>query len=417
MRNCFSKKVGVSVLALLLCGSAVFAQPVVLSVSPAQNAVGVPRDATISAEFSQAVTGVDENSFVVYGHVSGYSTGTLQGHNTSSIDFTPNSPFKHGETVQVTLTTGIQAIGIGGSHLTKPIVWTFSVATQPSTADFSVASEIVGATGKTMAVALGDVDGDGDLDFFEGNLVGSPAPFVNGMFRNNGSSSPWSGVNGVPIAEDGGDPRSFAIADINRDGNMDLIIGSNHSTGRLYLNNGTTSPWLGVERIGFQDEVDSRGKCVAVGDVNGDGYLDLLFACHGQPNLLYLNNTTANPYGTPFVLDPPGDLNRTQSIALGDVDNDGDLDVVTGAYNDPYHENRLYLNNGSADPFAGVESIAIASDSVNTYSVAFGDVDGDGCPASGENGICRSVSCSQTRRKVSCEKDVPTPSPRIGSPS
>lgn len=63
------------------------------------------------------------------------------------------------------------------------------------------------------------------------------------------------------------------------------------------------------------------------------------------------------------------------SVVLGDVDGDGDLDAVTG---DDYEENHLYLNNGTADPFGGVSGIPISTDVDETQAVALSDVDLDG---------------------------------------
>ena len=73
--------------------------------------------------------------------------------------------------------------------------------------------------------------------------------------------------------------------------------------------------------------------------------------------------------------DISSDVDWTNSIVLGDVDGDGDLDVVVGNWN---QTNRLYKNNGTADPFSGVTGTDISSDMRNTSSIVLGDVDGDG---------------------------------------
>ena len=57
------------------------------------------------------------------------------------------------------------------------------------------------------------------------------------------------------------------------------------------------------------------------------------------------------------------------------MDNDGDLDLVAGNVGDA---NRLYLNNGTSDPFSGVSAIDVTADSDYTTSVTLGDMDGDG---------------------------------------
>ena len=82
-----------------------------------------------------------------------------------------------------------------------------------------------------------------------------------------------------------------------------------------------------------------------------------------QANRLYLNNGTADPFNGVTGTDITADAQYYSAIALGDVDGDGDLDVVAGNYN---QANRLYLNNGTADPFNGVSGTDITADAAIT---------------------------------------------------
>ena len=205
----------------------------------------------------------------------------------------------------------------------------------------------------TLSIALGDVDRDGDLDLVAGNYGET-----NRLYLNNGSANLFTGVIGSYISRDTANTTSIALGDVDGDNDLDLVAGNTGSTNRLYLNIGTSDPFNGVTGSDISSDTHDTFS-IALGDVDGDGDLDLVAGNYDHPNHLYLNNGTDDPFSDVTSSNISGDERWTFSIALGDVDGDGDLDLVTGNH---YQTNRLYLNNGSADPFNGVSGSDISSD-------------------------------------------------------
>jgi hypothetical protein len=229
--------------------------------------------------------------------------------------------------------------------------------------------DITSEVRETSAVGIGDVNRDGDPDLVTGNF-GRP----NRLYLNNGTSNSFVGETGVDITADADDTFAVAFGDFNRDGRLDLVSGNFGQPNRLYLNNRSEDPFEGVSGSDISTDADSTGS-VAVGDVNRDGALDLVVGNLGQPNKLYLNNKTSTPFSGVVGANVSGDSHSTTSIALGDIDRNGTLDVVAGNHN---QTNRLYLNNGSSDPFSGVLGTEITTDANATTSVALIDLDTDG---------------------------------------
>jgi hypothetical protein len=105
----------------------------------------------------------DDSNFIVNGSLSGTLVGTYRGDGTTTLSFDPDNDFKSGEEVEVTLTTGLSAIG--GASLDRAFVYRFRAAVTDtgSRANF-VSAGTVGVRDEPSSVTAGDWDGDGDLD-------------------------------------------------------------------------------------------------------------------------------------------------------------------------------------------------------------------------------------------------------------
>ncbi|MFW8628343.1 FG-GAP-like repeat-containing protein [Deinococcus sp. ME38] len=208
-----------------------------------------------------------------------------------------------------------------------------------------------------ISVVVGDVDGDGDLDLLSANR-GSGSVSVR---LNNGSGT-FSGTQNVRV---GGSPISVMVGDVDGDGDLDLLSANGDSSGvSVRLNDGAGN-FSGTQDV----SVGTQPASVAVGDVDGDGDLDLLTANSGSNNVsVRLNGGSGTFSGTQNVR--VGAF--PQSAAVGDVDGDGDLDLLSA--NGDSSGVSVRLNDGAGN-FSGTQNVSVGA---QTASVAVGDVDGDG---------------------------------------
>ena len=114
---------------------------------------------------------------------------------------------------------------------------------------------------------------------------------------------------------------------------------------------------------------------LVTGDVNNDGLIDLIQGSYStsKGDEFFLNNGTSTPYSNPPIIFATG-LNAVD-YALGDVDNDGDLDLVEATYNSD--ATKLYINDGDNTPFSN-GSTALVSGTPSGSSIDLYDFNKDG---------------------------------------
>ncbi len=221
-----------------------------------------------------------------------------------------------------------------------------------SSSPFGISS--IGAN-SNASPALADIDGDGDLDLFIGEVGGSTL-----FFRNTGSATAaaFAGTSIGFNLPDVGNVASPVFVDIDADGDLDLFIGnsSGNTNGDLlfFRNSGNASnaaySAASTNPFGIAS-VEGRPSPSLI-DVDGDGDLDLFIGNANGNTLLFRNtgNATTPAFAAvstnPFAITDSG---SNASPTFADIDNDGDLDLLIG------NQNSLqFLSNTAAPPVAPV---------------------------------------------------------------
>lgn len=219
----------------------------------------------------------------------------------------------------------------------------------------------------TYSIAVGDVNGDGDIDFIAGN---STANFV---WLNDGGGTGTFTVTGQSLGTSS--TRSIALGDLNGDGHLDMVEGNFGQPNLVRLNDGAGN----FDTTGLSLAETDYTLSVTLGDIDGDGDLDLLVGNEWEGNNVYFNGDDSSGSNTGIFNDSEQSLGitYTTSIALGDIDGDGDLDMVESNLNT---NKRIWLNSQkhTGDSLMIPSPQALAKN--NTYTIALGDLDNDGDP-------------------------------------
>ncbi len=214
----------------------------------------------------------------------------------------------------------------------------------------------------SMDAKPADLDGDGDLDLVIANEFRP-----NILLINDGSGRFSDGSDRIPAAEH--DSEDVGIADFDGDGDLDVVVVTeDDQTNEFYLNDGVGT----FTDAGDRWPVSGTSNAVVVADITGDGAPDILVGNNGQNVALVNDGSGQFTDATADRLPQVDDV--TQDLELGDADGDGDPDLIVGNEDD----NRLLLNDGNGVFTDAPDAIPLRDAPEETREADFGDVDGDG---------------------------------------
>jgi uncharacterized repeat protein (TIGR01451 family) len=297
---------------------------------------------------------VTTETVTVHGGFQGRMEGTFS---AGSIVFNPTADFHPGELVRTSVTTGVIADRL---PLSKTHVWQFRTAVESGRGWFVDSGQALGSNNARTA-ELADLDGDSDLDAFVSNYEQADTAWLNdgsGTYQQAWTDT----VSGSSY------PFGIALGDLDGDGDLDVYEATMWSLDRVLMNNG--------DGTFSQNQTlpSGDGRDVDLADLDGDGDLDAFVATASigdPPNQVYLNQGNGTLVSGQSMNSP-----RSYGVALGDVDDDGDLDAFVANTGDgsPQGPNEVWLNNGDGTFTDSGQLLGMAE----SWSVALGDLDGDG---------------------------------------
>jgi hypothetical protein len=250
---------------------------------------------------------------------------------------------------------------------------------------FTDASDRLPARSEGNGLDVGDVNGDRLPDVVVGNSGNSGQNF---LWLNDAARPGYfvdATAGNLPTVDD--DTQDITLADLDGDGDLDMVVANETPPGRLLLNDGRGRFSEHPERLELRVPLETRQAHVF--DATGDGHPDIVLlnltsnnrAFDKDPRVRLLVNDGRGSFRDESDARLPGNRFSVWGGTPMDFDHDGDLDLIIGPIEVPGfvpQRVRAYENDGSGH-FADVTERVIPEGTVGrSWGMAVGDMDGDG---------------------------------------
>ena len=320
-----------------------------------------------------SVTNANQSAYAAKPFVVTFSGGgTAFNANTfsSKVDFTTTS------TPMMSSIADMDGDGKSDIVVSNQYGYTFSIFRNTSTSVGSVSfankTDITTTYYYNYGNCIADIDGDGKLDVLSTNYSYN----MFAVYRNTSTVGNISMAPEVNIAT-GTYPNFIRASDIDGDGKPDLVVG--YSTGTIisvYLNTSTAGNIAFGARTDYA--VGSTPSTVAIADIDGDGKKDIVTCNQSSNTVSILRNTSTGAGSLAFATKADYSTGTNpRYIAIGDMDGDGKLDLVVANYSSL---SVSVLRNLSVSGTVALSTKVDFSTGSGMYpgSIALGDIDGDG---------------------------------------
>lgn len=301
---------------MLLTGS-VIAQTVT-SISPSLNSQDVSTTSDIIIGFSESMDNatITTSTVIISGSQRGLYSGSFS-YGATSATFDPSDAFFPGEIITVVVTEGVE--DASNDPITAPYRTMFT-AEASGGAEFQESVEYtVHASSFTDYSIAADVDEDGDIDIITLTSLQNRMS----VFINDGTGS-YTGPTNYTTAN------SFQVEakDVDGDGSIDLVTSNNNANMMsVFINNGSSSGTF-ASKVDYGNGSSWNGKALTTGDIDNDGdedvLIDIIVGGAVDSIQVFLNDGD----GTFTVTDGISTTGGFEQLKMADIDGDEDLDLI-----------------------------------------------------------------------------------------